>query len=1261
MENDIPSTLSHLRDEFIARLPERIASLEKLLAAVTRDEHESLAPLHRAAHSLVGTAGTHQLMQISDAARELEQVAAALLQHAKVADADLRALRSATERLAECAAHPSHKLVPPPRQTTAAHIIVVEDDPEQAEWLRSVLEQEEYQVETYGDLAAFRAALQKQEMPAAVIMDMIFPESDDAGAQAIAEMKAQNLMVVPVIFLSVRRDMAAKLAAHRAGATRYLTKPVDRAALLHAIADSAALTPAKPYRVLMVDDEPSQLAVNAHLLRRVGMEVRAAGNPLHVLDMLKDFAAEVLLLDMHMPQCSGAELAAILRDDERYDDIPIVYLSAESDISQQLLALDRGGDHFLVKPVNPAHLVSVIGMHARRFRQTREQTESLRAIRYERERQQQALDAHAIVSVADTAGDIIYANDKFCAVSGYARAELLGNNHRIIKSGAHPPEFYDYMWRTISGGKIWQGEICNRAKDGQLYWVEGSIVPFLDENGLPYQYISVRTDITQLKRHEETLRENEEQLRMVLDNAADAVFVAGKDERWIYVNDRAVALLGYSREELLGMGIYDLVPADWREVYRQNFREKLLADGAMHEQIRLLSKDGGKLAISMNAAVLPDGTVYGSCRDISARKEAERELEEATLKVRESEQRLNQAQQVAHIGSFEWHLITGDLQWSDEHYRLWGLEPQSATPDYELFRRGIHPDDIAGLEDILQQALRGDRVYECAHRVIWPDGSEHHIHGRGEVLFDDAGQAVRMIGTVQDVTERKQVENELWLTKFTIDKSKNSVNWISSKGMVLYANDYACQTLGRTREEIVGKFIWAIDPDFSAEIWAGWWEGLKQTGIQNFETRHQRKDGTIFPVEVTANYINHNGMEYSFAFVHDITERKKIETALLAARDAAESANRAKSEFLASMSHELRTPLNAILGFSQLFTMDDRLPQKTHDNAREIEHAGRHLLSLINDMIDLARIEAGKMGFSLEPVRIGQVLQESLSMVESLARDKGIRLIGTECADQETTVQADHLRLRQVLINLLSNAIKYNKTQGTVTILCKTGGDKLRILVTDTGSGIPADKQGRIFNAFDRLGEERGEVEGTGIGLVITRRIVEAMGGSIGFESTAGQGSTFWVEFPLAAALHPVAQRDDADDAFDAGTQSTVLYIEDNPMNLRLMQQIFAGRDNLELRHAETAETGIALAQAHPPALILMDINLPGMDGYVALKALQADARTADIPVIAITANAMIGDEARGLQAGFAAYLTKPLDVVRFLQAMEKFVKVNVS
>ncbi len=390
---------------------------------------------------------------------------------------------------------------------------------------------------------------------------------------------------------------------------------------------------------------------------------------------------------------------------------------------------------------------------------------------------------------------------------------------------------------------------------------------------------------------------------------------------------------------------------------------------------------------------------------------------------------------------------------------------------------------------------------------------------------------------------------------------------------------------------------------------------------------------------------------------------------LVKAKEIAEASSHAKSEFLASMNHELRTPLNAVLGFSQLLLLSTEISAEDQGHVREVERAGEHLLALVNDLIDLARIEAGKLEVSLECVPVSGVIDASLALVTPLARSKGISLLGASGSACEAAVLADPVRLRQVILNLLANAVKYNRPQGVVHLACSETQGWLRISITDNGRGIPADKQTRLFTAFDRLGAELGNIEGRGIGLLVSRRMMEAMQGRIGFSSTEGKGSTFWVELPTVTSVtaaeqaitppvpHPVQPAPVVPTR--SAARRVVLYIEDSPMSLRLMQQIFAKRQDLELRDAHTAELGLELARAEPPALILLDINLPGMDGYAALAQLKADPRTARIPIIAVTANVMRDSGTRGLRAGFATYLAKPIDISLLFKAIDKYLHLR--
>jgi PAS domain S-box-containing protein len=396
--------------------------------------------------------------------------------------------------------------------------------------------------------------------------------------------------------------------------------------------------------------------------------------------------------------------------------------------------------------------------------------------------------------------------------------------------------------------------------------------------------------------------------------------------------------------------------------------------------------------------------------------------------------------------------------------------------------------------------------------------------------------------------------------------------------------------------------------------------------------------------------------------VVDVTERQHGEEALNQAKQEADRANRAKSEFLSRMSHELRTPLNAILGFGQLLQRDD-LTEGQRESVDQVLRGGRHLLGLINEVLDVSRIETGSLALSQEAVNVDELLKETIDLTRPLAAERELRIEAPSQEGCSWTVRADRQRLRQVLLNLASNAVKYNRHGGTIEFACQAAADgRLRILVRDSGPGVPADKLPRLFTPFDRLGAEMTDIQGTGMGLALSRRLTEAMGGTLTADSIEGKGSSFTIE--LARAEDPLEHYQQALAAQptpvqhpDSGSERTVLYVEDNPSNLRLVKRVLAERGGVRLLTATHGGLVHDLVRQHQPDLVLLDQHLPDLGGEEVLRRLQADPRTAAVPVVVVSADATDGQIQRLLAAGASQYLTKPLDVAQFLEVVDQLLQ----
>jgi PAS domain S-box-containing protein len=515
------------------------------------------------------------------------------------------------------------------------------------------------------------------------------------------------------------------------------------------------------------------------------------------------------------------------------------------------------------------------------------------------------------------------------------------------------------------------------------------------------------------------------------------------------------------------------------------------------------------------------------------------------------------------------------------------------------------------------------------------------------------------------------------LRKAILSSARFSIIATDEKGIIQLFNVGAERMLGYRAAEVVNRISPSDihDPEevkarakaLSAELATPIAPGFEALAFKasreiddSYELTYIRKDGSRFPavVSITALRGADRAIIGYLLIGTDNSVRKRVESELKEATVAAEQANRAKTDFLSSMSHELRTPLNAILGFAQL--MESGAPPPTATQKRNLEQilkAGWYLLDLINEVLDLALIESGKITLSLEPVPLAEVMQECRAMIEPQAQKHGIGMTYPRLA-APLFLRVDRTRLKQILINLLSNAIKYNRPGGQVTVECAPRPpSSIRLSVRDSGAGLTPAQVAQLFQPFNRLGKEGSAEEGTGIGLMVTKRLAELMGGAIGVESAPGVGSVFWVELALtsaapAAPFPPTGETQSPALFAPDAPPRTLLYVEDNPANLELVEQLIARRPDLRLLSAADGSLGIEFARAHLPDLILMDINLPGISGIEAMKVLRADPATARIPIIALSANALPRDIEKGLQAGFFRYLTKPIKVDQFMDAL---------
>lgn len=864
------------------------------------------------------------------------------------------------------------------------------------------------------------------------------------------------------------------------------------------------------------------------------------------------------------------------------------------------------------------------------------------------------------VIATDPAGKIVYVNHCTEVMYGWPSAEMIGKNVlEIVPAGPSSEQAAEIM-EKLRQGETWSGGFPVQRRDGTSFEARVVNTPLFDERGELIAIIGISSDITERKKSEEVLRESETRFRQMADSITDVFWMASTDgNETIYVSPAFEKIWGRPRQEL-----YEN-PWLWAEAIHPDDRARVLATFEKmtlkkdyEEEYRVVRPDGSFRWVKDRGFPVrdADGKIYrvvGIAEDITERKRARDELNRF----------FNLSVDMLAIADFDGYLKQINPAW--ETTLGWTADELKSRPLLDF----LHPDDrdktLAEMEDL----RLGRETIAFQNRYRGKDGAYKILSWNARA---DLSQRL-FYATARDITQTRQIEDALReseerfrsISDDVLDQAALGIVILDSDFRVVWANQTIGIFFGLERPDLIGfskpraiqdwlKNIFADPEEFASKVLATY---ENNTYRENFECEvlagaaraHRWLQHSSQPIE---SGLYRGGR---IEFYSDISYLKQAERAVRTAMAEADRANRAKSEFLSRMSHELRTPLNAILGFGELLDSSELEPEDA-ESVSQIVSAGRHLLTLINEVLDISGIEAGRLALSLEPVHLGGLVRETMTLLRPVAAARKVLLPDFAC---DLHVMADPQRLRQVILNLLSNAIKYNKMGGRVVLTAEdTENEMVRLKVGDTGAGISAEDLPKAFTPFARLGAASSDTEGIGLGLAISKRLVEMMGGAIGVESVAGEGSMFWIELPLAETFSPPAsdgERPSIDDGKSKIENAvTLLYIEDNLSNLKLIERVIARRPGLKLVAATRGTIGLDLARTHQPDLILLDLHLPDVNGDRVLEELRADPRTAEIPVLIVSADATPDQIAKLKAAGARAYVTKPIDVPNFLALIDR-------